>query len=60
MAKVNKKLGSQILPSKLEDIGLESTPQCDLNEDETLNEQTFPQLVEELEHMPEVVDCYIS
>ena len=56
MAKVYGKLGSCILPRKLKDIGLEDTPQYDPYEDETQNEQTFPQQAEELEPMPEMGD----
>ena len=48
-------MGSQILPRELEDIGLEN----DLYEDEKQNEQTLPQLAEELELMPKVGDYYI-
>ena len=44
----------------MEDIGLENTPQYDPYEDETHNEQTYPQLVEELKPMPEVGDQYIG
>ena len=60
MARVHEKLGSQVLPMELEVIGLESTPQYDLHKDETQNEQTFPQLAEEIESMPEVGDHYIG
>ena len=56
MARVYEKLRSLVLPKDLEDIGLENTPQYDLYEDEKQNEQTFPQLEEELEPMPEVAD----
>ena len=49
MARVHRKLGYQVLPTELEDIGYD---------DETQNEQTFPQLAEELEPMPEVADHY--
>ena len=55
MARVYERLGSQVLPRELEDIGLENTPQCDPYEDETQNEQIFPQLAEELEPMQEVL-----
>ena len=44
----------------MEDIGLENTPQYDPYEDETQNKQSFSQLVEELEPMPEVGDHYIG
>ena len=60
MARVYERLGSQVLPKELEDIVLENTLQYDLYEDETQNEQTFPQLAEELEPMPEVGDQYIG
>ena len=60
MARVYKKLGSQVLPRELEDIGLENTQQYDLYKDETQNKQKFPQLAEELEPMPEVRDYYIG
>ena len=43
MARGYEKLGSCILPRELEDIGLENTPQYDLYEDGTQNEQTFSQ-----------------
>ena len=59
MARVYEKLGSQVLQRELEDIGLENNPQYDLYEDETQNEQTFPQLAEELESMPELGGPYI-
>ena len=36
MTRVYERLGSQVLPKELEDIGLESTTQCDQYEDETL------------------------
>ena len=60
MARVYEKLGSRVLPSELEDIGLEHTPQYDPYEDETQSEQTFLQLAEELEPMPGVGDHYIG
>ena len=41
MARVYEKLGSQVLPRQLEDIGLEKTPH-DLYEDATQNKQSFP------------------
>ena len=59
MARVYERLESQVLPRELEDVGLEDTPQYDLYENETQNEQTFPQLAEELEPMTEVGDHYI-
>ena len=60
MARVHDRLGSHVLPRDLEDLGLEDTPQYDPYEDETQNEQTFPQLAEELEPMPEVGNHYIG
>ena len=60
MSRVYERLGSQVLPRELEDLGLEDTPQNDPYEDETQKEQTFPQLAEELEPMPEVGDHYIG
>ena len=44
----------------MEGIGLENTPQYDPYEDVTQNEQTFQQLAEELEPMPEVGYHYIG
>ena len=44
----------------MEDIELENTPQNNWYEDETQNEQSCPQLAEELEPMPEVRDHYIG
>ena len=44
----------------MEAIGLENTPQYDPYEDESWNEQSFPQLAEELEPMPEEGDHYIG
>ena len=49
MARVYERLGSQVLPRELEDLGIEDTPQYDPYEDETQNEQSFPQLAKELE-----------
>ena len=60
MARVHQRLGSCILPRHLEDLQLEDTPQYDLYEDETQNEQSFPQLAEELEPMPKMGDHYIG
>ena len=60
VARVHDRLGSHALPRKMEDLGLEDTPPYDLHEDETQNEQSFPQLAEELEPMPEVGDYYIG
>ena len=57
MVKVYERLGSQVLPRELEDIGLEITPQY---ENEIQNRQTFSQLAEELEPMPEVEDHLIG
>ena len=59
MARVYERFGSQVLPRKLEDIGLENTLQYDPYEDETQNDQIFPQLAEELEPMSEMEDHYI-
>ena len=45
----------------LEDTGLENnTPHYGLSKDEKENKQSFPQLAEELEPMPEVGDHYIG
>ena len=44
----------------MEDIGLENTLQYNPYEDETHDEQTFPQLAEKHEPMPEVEDHYIG
>ena len=60
MARVHEKLRSQVLLRELEDIWLEITMQYNPYEDETKNEQTFLQLAEELEPMPEMVDHYIG
>ena len=56
MARVYERLGSQVLPRELEDIGLEKMLQYEPFEDETQNEQSCPQLAEEVEPMPEVRD----
>ena len=42
MAIVCERLGFQVLPRDLEDIGLNNTPQYDLYDDEMQNDQTFP------------------
>ena len=60
VTRVYERLGSWVLPRKLEDIGLENTPQYDLYEDETQNKQMFSQLTEKLQPMPEVKDHYIG
>ena len=60
MTRVYERLGSLVLPRELEDIGLESTLQCDPYENKTQNEQTFPQLAEKPELMPEVGDHNIG
>ena len=60
MARVCEKLGSQVLPRVLEDIGLENTQQYDPYEDETQNDHTSPQVAQELEPMPKVGDHYIE
>ena len=52
MARVHKRLGSNVLPRELEALGQEDTPQYDPYEDEAQNEHLFPQLAEELEPMP--------
>ena len=59
MARVYERFGPWVLPRELEDKSLENTPQYDLYEDETQNKQTFSQLMEELEPMPEVGDHYM-
>ena len=51
-------MGFWVLPRKLDDMELESTPQYDPYEDETQNDQTLSQLAEELEPMPQVGDHY--
>ena len=50
---------SHVLPREVEDVGLEDTSQYKPYETETQNKQSFPQLTEELEPMPEVRDHYI-
>ena len=60
MVKVHERLGFCVLPRELENLGLEDTPQYDPYKDEAQNEQTLPQLVEELEPTPEVGDLYIG
>ena len=60
MSRVLERLGSCVLPRVLEDLGLEDTPQDDPYEDKTQNKQSFPQLPEELEPMPEVDDQYVG
>ena len=60
MSRVCERLGSGVLPRELEDIGLESTPQYDPYEDETQSKQSFPNLAEELEPIPDVRDHYIG
>ena len=60
MASIYERLGSQVLPKELEDLGLENTPQYDLYEDKTQNKQAFPQLAEELKTMQEMGDHYIG
>ena len=60
MASVHEKLGSGVLPRELGDMRLENIPWYDPYEDEMQNKQTFHQLAEELEPMPEVVDHYIE
>ena len=58
MVTICEKLG--VLPRELEDIWIENTPQYDLYEDKTQNQQIFPQLAEELEPMSEIGDHYIG
>ena len=60
MARVYKRLGSQVLPRELDGIVLENIPLYDPYEDETQNKQMFCQLAEELESTPEVGDHYIG
>ena len=60
MFRVYDKLGSCVLPRELEDLGVEYTSQYDPYDNKTQNEQTFPQLVEKLEPIPEVGDLYIG
>ena len=60
MARVYERLGSWVVPSELEDVGLGNTPQHDPYEDETQNEQSFSMLAEKLEPMPEVGHLYIK
>ena len=60
MARVYDKLGSWVVPRDLEDLGLENTPQYDPNEDKIQNKQSFPQLAEVLEPIPEVGDYCIG
>ena len=40
---------------EMEDVGIRNTPQYDPYEGETQNKQMFPQLVEELEPIPEMI-----
>ena len=58
MATVYERLGSQVLPRKLDDIGLENAHQYTPNEDKTKKEKTFSQLAEEPKPTPEVEDSY--
>ena len=60
MSRVYDRLSSWVIPRELEDLGLENTPQYDPYEDETQNKQSYPQLAEELEPMPEAGDYYIG
>ena len=60
MARVYERLGFWILSSELGYIGLEKTPQYDPYKSEKQNEQTFLQLAEELEPMPEMGDYYLG
>ena len=58
--KSTKSFKSHVIPREFEDIRLENTPQFDPYEDETKNEQTFPQLAEELEPMSKVGGHYLG
>ena len=58
IARVHEKLGSRVLPREFKDIQIEIMPQYDQYDDETQNEQTFCQIVEELEPLQEVADHY--
>ena len=60
MAKLYERLGSLALPREAEGTGLENTMQYDPYEDETQNEQSFPQLTEALKHTPEIKDHHIG
>ena len=60
MATAYDRLVTLILQWELEDLGLQDTSQYDPYEDETQNEQSFPQLAQELELMPEVGDLYVG
>ena len=42
MARVYERLAYCVLPSEMEDLELENTPQYDPYEDETQNKQSFP------------------
>ena len=59
MARVYERFGSWSKASELEDIGLENTSQYNPYENETQNEQMFPQLEEKLELMQDKGDHYI-
>ena len=60
MGQIYKRLGSWVLQKELEDVGLENIPQYTPYENERQNKQSFPQLAEELEPIPEVGDHYIG
>ena len=45
---------------EMEELGLENTPQYDPHENETQNEQVFPQLIDELDLVPGVGHCYLG
>ena len=49
-----------VLPRHFEDRGLENTQTYDPYENEMQNEQTFSQLAQEIEPMPEMGDNYIG
>ena len=59
MASIYERLRSWVIPRTMVDLGLDYTPQYDFYEDGTQNEQSFPQLTEELEPMPKSGDYYI-
>ena len=56
MARIYERLGSWVLPRELEDIVLENITHYFRYVGKTQNEQTFPQLAEELECISEVGD----
>ena len=60
MAMVHERLESQVLPTDLEDIGLEDTSQHDSYEDEKQNKQTFSPIEEAQEKTPKEADYYLG